>query len=157
ADLLADDDSVSGPERAVPCPIVDRSLLSRRSTVRNEFIFGPKETQQWILIVLVNQFAFRRDRDVVLDDLFYILEPVAQFSSERPQIGELRLVLRRVLVGLLPDRHEYSNMRIDPVQASQRQPGADLAGMPDTDKAFVDFIPAEIREIDVMNEIFIDV
>src|ERR1700722_19469471 len=62
-----------------------------------------------------------------------------------------------MLIGFLPDRNEYEHMGIDPVQASQGEPGADLACMPDADKPFVDFVTAEIREVDVVDQIFVDV
>ena len=57
-------------------------------------------------------------RNAVFDDLLDVLNSVAQLPSKRPQIGELRLVLRGVLIGLLSDRDEYSHMGIDTVQAA---------------------------------------
>jgi hypothetical protein len=40
-------------------------------------------------------------------------------------------VLRGMLIGFLPDGNKYSYVRIDPMQTPQRQPCADLAGVPD--------------------------
>ena len=125
ADLLADDDGVARPQRAVAGPIIDRSLLSRCPRVGNEFIFRSKKTQQGILTAPVDQITLRGDRDVVFDNLFDVLGSVAQLSSERPQIGELRFVLGGVLICFLSDRYEDPHMRIDPVQASQGEPRAD--------------------------------
>jgi len=43
------------------------------------------------------------------------------------------------------------------VQASQGEPRADLARVPDADKSFVDFISAQVGKIDVVNQIFVDI
>jgi hypothetical protein len=43
------------------------------------------------------------------------------------------------------------------MQTSQGEPRADLACVPDADKSLVDFVATQIREVDVVDKIFIDV
>ena len=43
------------------------------------------------------------------------------------------------------------------MQASQGEPGADLAGVPDADKSFMDLVTAQVREVDVVDQILVDV
>ena len=96
ADLLPDDYGVPRPQRAVSRPIVDRSFLSRRSRWKRIHFSVPRNATGDLHCSGRPGHSWS-DRDVVFDDLFYILQPVAQFPSERPQIRELRLILRGVL------------------------------------------------------------
>ena len=41
------------------------------------------------------------------------------------------------------------------METPQRQPCADLAGMPNSNKSFMNFTPAQIRKVYIMNQILI--
>ena len=66
-------------------------------------------------------------------------------------------MLRGVLIGLLSYGDKYPDMRIDFMQTPQRQPRSNLARMPNSNKSFMDVISPQIRKIDIVDQIFIDV
>jgi hypothetical protein len=44
---------------------------------------------------------------------------------------------------------------IDPVQTPQRKPRPDLAGMPNSHKSFMNFVPAKVRKVYIVDQIFV--